>query len=156
MRPGVARITSGWRCRACFWSTCSFPPTSAKRSIGSRRLSFLLRASDGHICGDFRDHTPVRLCVRTHLLKSIFEINNFSIPLHSSSAKSVPKKFRLISAWKLALNFFLFAPTARSRHSAFHDGRLAEKFVDFKTLWSKQVASCNKFVSTLSLDWKFV
>ena len=28
----------------------------------------------------------------------------------------------------------LFAPTARSRHSAFHDGRLAEKFVDLKKL----------------------
>ena len=35
---------------------------------------------------------------------------------------------------KSALNFFLFAPRARSRHSASHDSRLGEKFVDFKKL----------------------
>ena len=38
------------------------------------------------------------------------------------------------SSSKSALNFFLFAPTARSHHSVDHDSRQGEKFVDFKTL----------------------
>ena len=45
--------------------------------------------------------------------------------------------FELVGSFspsKSALNFFLFAPLARSRHSASHDSRLGEKFVDFKKL----------------------
>ena len=55
----------------------------------------------------------------------------------AAAAPRLVRASQLVGAFsssKSALNFFLFAPLARSRHSASHDSRLGEKFVDFKKL----------------------